>query len=90
MRGEQYFGSYKNNNHDRPARPTRLVRPAIDQKDFLSESGTFLFGKHKGELAENVARDDPGYVQWIVRECEDCSDEDREVLSSLLTYRERI
>lgn len=54
-------------------------------KDWLNKSGAFKFGKHKGQLAEDVAKSDPGYLEWIVNECEDVSDEDREILHQLLT-----
>lgn len=56
---------------------------------WLDPSGYFLFGKYKNGLAEDVARDDPSYIRWIVNDAEDICEEDREVLSQLLTYRGR-
>lgn len=56
-------------------------------KDWLDRDGAFKWGKHKGEDAEYVTRNDPEYVKWIVNECDDISDEDRDILS---VYLERM
>lgn len=58
-------------------------------RDFLDSTGRFLFGKHKGELSDSVAATDPSYLRWIVNDVEDCSDEDREILATLLEQRGR-
>jgi hypothetical protein len=33
---------------------------------WLSDDGTFLFGKYRGHYLELVAADDEGYVRWCV------------------------
>lgn len=64
-------------------------------REWLDSSGRFMFGKYgptshdDGELAEDVAREDPSYIRWIVNDVEDISDDDREVLSQYLTYASR-
>jgi hypothetical protein len=35
-------------------------------KRWLDDDGCFLFGKYRGEPAEDVCRDDRGYVHWIL------------------------
>lgn len=54
-------------------------------RDWLDADGRFIFGAHKGELAEDVAKHDYTYIQWILDEVENCSADDREVFSALLT-----
>jgi hypothetical protein len=54
--------------------------------DWIDHRGRFAFGKHKGELIEKVAADDPSYIRWIVGEVEDISDEDRNLLAVQLRY----
>jgi hypothetical protein len=58
-------------------------------RTWLDSGGYFLFGKYKNGLAEDVAKDDPSYVKWIVETVEDICEDDREVLSQLLTHRRR-
>lgn len=58
-------------------------------RDWLDSGGRFRFGKYRGSLAEDIAKDDPQYVQWIVDTVEDIFDDDREILSQLLAYRSR-
>jgi hypothetical protein len=58
-------------------------------RTWLDSGGFFLFGKYKNSLAEDIAKDDPSYVKWIVESVEDICEEDREMLSQLLTYRNR-
>lgn len=64
-------------------------RAAQRGKDWLDKSGRFLFGKHKGELLEEVADIAPHYLLWIMEEVDDISDEDREVIEAQLAYRKR-
>lgn len=59
------------------------------QRDWLDSRGNFLFGKYKGDPAEEVAQEDPSYIKWIIEKVDDCSDEDKEVLSSCLQFRSR-
>lgn len=58
-------------------------------RPWLDSSGSFLFGKYKGLLAEDIAQDDSSYIRWIVNEVEDITEEDRQVLFQLLQYRSR-
>lgn len=58
-------------------------------RDWLDSGGRFKFGKYRGSLAEDIARDDPQYIQWIVDKVEDISEDDREILSQLLAYRSK-
>lgn len=56
---------------------------------WLDFGGYFLFGKYRNGLAEDIAKDDPSYVKWIVNDVEDICEGDREILSQFLTYRKR-
>jgi len=58
-------------------------------KDWLSSDGSFLFGKYRFALVEDIARDDPGYLRWILDNVEDISDEDRIVIETTLQYSRR-
>jgi hypothetical protein len=69
--------------------PIRLDSYTPTGRTWLDSSGYFLFGKYENALAEDVVQDDPSYVRWIVNDVEDICEEDREVLSQLLTYRGR-
>jgi hypothetical protein len=41
------------------------------------------FGKHRGELVEDVAIDDPGYLRWMIDEM-DLPDEVYDTIENLL------
>lgn len=56
---------------------------------WLDSAGYFLFGKYKNSPAEDIVQDDPSYIRWVVNDVEDICEEDREVLSKLLNYRNR-
>lgn len=56
---------------------------------WLDHDGAFLFGKHRNELAEQVAVDDPSYVQWALDTVDDLADDDREVLEACMRFRNR-
>lgn len=58
-------------------------------RDWLDASGCFLFGKYKGECAEDIASSDPDYIQWIIDNIEDISDEDRGLLEQYLSWKNR-
>lgn len=60
-----------------------------DAREWLDQSGCFLFGKYKGELAEDIADTDPRYIRWIIDSIEDISEEDRELLQQYLSWRGR-
>lgn len=53
-------------------------------RDWLDAAGRFLWGKHRGRTAADVAADDPGYLRWVLREGESISDADRRVLEAYL------
>lgn len=55
----------------------------------IDDSGRLNFGKHCGEDIENVAQDDPSYLEWCLREMEDLSEEDREVIRTSLIFAKR-
>jgi hypothetical protein len=54
---------------------------------WLDNDGVFLIGKCKGEVVEDVARDDPSYLEWIVDKADRVSDEDRETIEAALQFR---
>lgn len=56
-------------------------------KDWLDSKGDFLFGKYKGKSLEDVRDDDPGYLRWIIDTVEDISDEDQEIIETILRLR---
>lgn len=53
-------------------------------KDWISQAGTFLFGKYSGRTVGAVVADDPSYCRWIVETVENITDEDREMIATLL------
>ncbi len=55
-----------------------------DTREWISSSGLFRFGKHKDEPIEEVLKDDPRYIQWIIDEVENIDEGDRSMLSTLL------
>lgn len=59
----------------------------MTQREWLSSTGEFLFGKHKDRLPEDVIRSDRSYIRWIVDEVEDILEEDRQILQALLNRR---
>lgn len=42
-----------------------------------------------GDTVERVAKDDPGYLRWILSNMEDISEEDRDIIEAALTFRNR-
>lgn len=55
-------------------------------KVWLDDDGCFRFGKHQGEFAEDIAREEPSYIRWALSEAEDMIEEDRETLEDLLYW----
>lgn len=53
--------------------------------EWLDDDGRFLFGKHVGERAEGVVKEDPEYVRWALEECVDMAEDDRGILEALAT-----
>lgn len=78
-------------------RPSNLQRPTGRQagvdygpgiaKIWLDEHGRFRFGKYRLCLADEVAQDDPDYIRWVLEECDDMDEGDREILESIASYR---
>lgn len=66
-----------------------VARVAATREDWIDNSGRFIRGKHKGELAFDIVQSDRQYVQWIVNEAENIHEDDRDLLSLLLTQRGR-
>ena len=60
---------------------SRLPRECLDSE------GCLLFGKHKGETAESVARSDPAYLSWLLENIEDLDEGDAEILEALQERR---
>jgi hypothetical protein len=58
-------------------------------RDWLDDAGRLALGKYRGQSVEDVARDDPSYLRWVVAEVEDVSDGDRAVIEAALRYRGR-
>lgn len=84
------MGVIKSNSPSPASSPSPSSRPAtIRPREWLDASGRFNFGKHEGELASDVAADDPAYIRWVVEDVENCPDEDRAVLHAYLANRGR-
>lgn len=60
-----------------------------DGREWLDDDGLFLFGKCQGYHVEDVARDDPGYLHWILENVEDIYHEDRDVIETAIQFRKR-
>lgn len=56
---------------------------------WLGDDGAFLFGKYKGDLVEDVAREDPDYLRWITQTVEDIDEDDLRVIEQSLRLRRR-
>lgn len=66
-----------------------------DGREWLDSDGCFLFGKYgsvgglQGDFVENVAKNDPSYLHWILENVEDIFHEDRDVIETALQFRNR-
>ena len=59
-------------------------------KELINDAGELVFGKkHRDETIESIARNDPEYLEWMLRDVEDMTDEDREIIHSILRNRRR-
>jgi hypothetical protein len=47
----------------------------------------FRFGKHRGELIDDIARNDPSYISWLLRNAQDLDDDLRFTLEEALKAR---
>lgn len=70
-------------------RKQQAIENAI-QRPWLDDAGAFTIGKYKGQLAETIVKDNPAYIAWIVDNVENITDEERDLLSTMLKYRNRI
>lgn len=61
----------------------------VSAREWLDGDGNFLFGKCKGESVEDIAREDPSYLRWILENVEDIDHEDRDVIEATLQFRKR-
>lgn len=53
-------------------------------RDWIDNSGCFIFGKHEGEMVKDVLSRDPSYLRWVVDEVNNISDGDRRILQNQL------
>jgi hypothetical protein len=67
-----------------------LIKQIIKEEYSLNESDIITFGKYKGKTIEDVAKENPNYLNWIVdniipknKEQEDFINKVKEVLSTL-------
>lgn len=67
----------------------KRIETETELKEWLDQSGCFLFGKYEGEYAEEIAETDPQYIRWIVNDVENIVESDREVLAQYLSYAQR-
>jgi hypothetical protein len=58
-------------------------------KEWLDDSGRFLFGKHEGETLERVAKEDLGYLRWIIETVDNIDEYDREAIEAVLRLKRR-
>lgn len=70
-------------------RMKRTETRGIEPKEWLDQSGCFLFGKYEREYAEEIAKTDPQYIRWIVNDVDSIVESDREILGQYLTYAQR-
>lgn len=54
------------------------------ERDWISPDGAFLFGKYSGRSVSAVVADDPGYCRWVVESVENITDQDRQMIATLL------
>lgn len=63
-----------------------------DGREWLDSGGYFLFGKYgppNPAPVEDIAREDPSYLKWILETVEDIHHEDRDVIETALQFRKR-
>lgn len=64
----------------------------IQYREWLDSGGYFLFGKYgppNPAHVEDVAREDPSYLRWILENVEDINHEDRDVIEAALQFGNR-
>ena len=63
-----------------------------NNREWLDSGGYFIFGKYGGPNpapVEDVAKEDPSYLRWILENVEDLDHEDRNVIETALAFRKR-
>lgn len=58
-------------------------------RDWIDDSGCFIFGKHEGETIKDVLLYDPSYLRWIVNDVDNISDVDRRIIQTQLNMAGR-
>jgi hypothetical protein len=65
------------------------IKPS-NESEWIDASGRLTQGKrHRGKLVEDVAREDPGYLHWVLEDARDLSDEDASIIKANLYFRDR-
>lgn len=58
--------------------------------DIIDDTGCLNFGKlHRGKDINDIATEDPGYLLWMLRNVEDLTEDDREVIRVALQFAKR-
>lgn len=59
-------------------------------KGVIDDSGSLLFGKkHFGEDVNDIAKEDPEYLKWMLTSVDQLSDEDIEIINAALRFNRR-
>jgi len=75
--------------HDRKgARDSHASQDEFRIREWLDADGCFLFGKHEGARLEDIAEDDPNYLEWVVESAESISEEEREIVRGAVEFAE--
>lgn len=64
-----------------------------DGREWLDSGAYFKFGKYgppNPAPVEDVAREDPSYLRWILENVDDIFHEDRDVIETALHYTEYV
>ena len=56
-------------------------------RQFVDEDGCFLFGKHKGEYLDDLAREEPSYLKWCLESIGELPESVREDIEGALGGR---
>jgi len=57
-------------------------------REWLDADGCFRFGKHEGARLEDIAEDDPNYLEWVVESAESISEEERGIVRGAVEFAE--
>jgi len=72
-----------------PEPPPYLRTLSSRNREWLDVDGSFLFGRYKGKTVEQVRREDPGYLHWILDSVEDICAGDQEIIEAALAWRRK-